>query len=214
MLFRSEYVGDTMPYVSVGEHWVSCNYNHSHLEYNQDSHRQSTYDWCNSTGGNTAAFDFTTKGILQEALLREELWRLKDNQNRASGVIGWWPTRSVTFLDNHDTGSQQAHWPFPEKYLLAGYAYILTHPGTPCLFWDHLYAREPDVATQIEEMAMLRHEFKIHSGSQLTIMKASSKEYRAHIDNRIYLILGEINSPPPLPWKERMRGADFAIFTR
>jgi hypothetical protein len=31
----------------------------------QDSHRQRTVNWCDSTGGTSAAFDFTTKGILQ-----------------------------------------------------------------------------------------------------------------------------------------------------
>ena len=34
-----------------------------------------------------------------------------------AGVLGWWPSRAVTFLDNHDTGSTQAHWPFPAQYL-------------------------------------------------------------------------------------------------
>lgn len=33
------------------------------------------------------------------------------------GMIGWWPSRAVTFLDNHDTGSTQAHWPFPQHSL-------------------------------------------------------------------------------------------------
>ncbi len=31
----------------------------------QDAHRQRTVNWCDSTGGTSAAFDFTTKGILQ-----------------------------------------------------------------------------------------------------------------------------------------------------
>jgi len=46
----------------------------------QDAHRQRTVNWCDSTGGTNAAFDFTTKGILQEALGRTELWRLVDAQ--------------------------------------------------------------------------------------------------------------------------------------
>ena len=29
------------------------------------------------------------------------------------------------------------HWPFPSKHVMLGYAYILTHPGIPCLFWEH-----------------------------------------------------------------------------
>lgn len=45
----------------------------------------------------------------------------------------------MQFIDNHDTGSTLNHWPFPSHHLQEGYAYILTHPGTPCVFYDHLY---------------------------------------------------------------------------
>ncbi len=31
------------------------------LAYNQDGHRQRTVDWCDATGGTSAAFDFTLK---------------------------------------------------------------------------------------------------------------------------------------------------------
>jgi hypothetical protein len=46
-----------------------------------------------------------------------------------TGVIGLWPSRAVTFLDNHDTGSTLNHWPYPWKNLPEGYAYLLTHSG-------------------------------------------------------------------------------------
>lgn len=213
--FVKKYLEATTPKFAVGEYWSSMDYTDQFvLKPDQNGHRQEIINWVDSAGGIPHTFDFTTKGILQEALLRKELWRLKDPQNRASGVLGWWPTRAVTFLDNHDTGSEQAHWPFPQKHLLAGYAYILTHPGTPCLFWDHLYDQTPEIVTQIEEMAMLRHEQGIHAGSRLKIIKASSDQYRATVDDQIYLILGEISSEPSLPWKEKVRGLDFAIFTR
>lgn len=35
-------------------------------------------------------------------------------------------------------GSTQQHWPFPETGLEQGHVYMLTHPGTPCLFYDHV----------------------------------------------------------------------------
>ena len=47
--------------------------------------------------------------------------------------MGWWPAKAVTFIDNHDTGSTQAMWPFPSDKVMQGYEYILTHPGTPCI---------------------------------------------------------------------------------
>lgn len=41
--------------------------------------------------------------------------------------------QAVTFVENHDTGSTQQHWPFVPEKVTAGYAYIMTHPGVPCV---------------------------------------------------------------------------------
>lgn len=49
---------------------------------------------------------FSCCHYLQEAVKRE-YWRLCDAQGKPPGVIGWWPSRSATFIDNHDTGSTQ-----------------------------------------------------------------------------------------------------------
>lgn len=54
---------------------------------------------------------------LQEAVARKEYWRLKDSKGQPPGVIGWWPAHGITFVDNHDTGSTQQHWPFPSEHL-------------------------------------------------------------------------------------------------
>lgn len=45
---------------------------------------------------------------IQEAV-KGELWRLCDPQGKPPGVMGWWPSRSVTFIENHDTGSTQVY---------------------------------------------------------------------------------------------------------
>lgn len=39
--------------------------------------------------------------------MKGEFWRLRDPQGKPPGVMGWWPSRAVTFIDNHDTGSTQ-----------------------------------------------------------------------------------------------------------
>jgi alpha-amylase len=36
-------------------------------------------------------------------------------------------------------GSTQQHWPFNPDKVVQGYAYILTHPGMPCIFWEHAF---------------------------------------------------------------------------
>ena len=36
-------------------------------------------------------------------------------------------------------GSTQQHWPFPKGKEETGYAYLLTHPGIPCIMWEHYF---------------------------------------------------------------------------
>jgi alpha-amylase len=99
-----EYVDATVPEMAFGEYWDTCSYTDGVLNYNQDNHRQRTVDWCDKTGGTCAAFDFTLKGVMQEAVSRNEYWRLSDSKGRPPGVLGIWPSRAITFLENHDTG--------------------------------------------------------------------------------------------------------------
>lgn len=137
------YIDRTSPELAVGELWTNLNYSQDGSpEYNQDSHRQELVDWVKATGDKASAFDFTTKGILQQAV-QGELWRLRDPKSNPPGMIGYWPEKAVTFVDNHDTGSTQGHWPFPADKVLQGYAYILTHPGVPCIVSSHLSTQPP-----------------------------------------------------------------------
>lgn len=46
-----------------------------------------------------AAIDFTTKALLQEALKRTEYDRLRGKDGKASGLLGWWGERAVTFIE-------------------------------------------------------------------------------------------------------------------
>ena len=86
--YAREYIDSTVPALAFGEFWDTCGYTDGVLDYNQDTHRQRTVNWCDATGGTAAAFDFTTKGILQEAMARGELWRLSDAAGRPPGVLG------------------------------------------------------------------------------------------------------------------------------
>jgi alpha-amylase len=45
--------------------------------------------------------------LLEQEAVKGELWRLRDPEEKPPGVMGWWPSRSVTFIENHDTGSTQ-----------------------------------------------------------------------------------------------------------
>ena len=73
------------------------------LEYDQNEPRQTLCNWLDKAGG-VALFDFVTKGVLNEAVKNTEYWRLRDQEGKNPGLMGWWPSRTVTFIDNHDTG--------------------------------------------------------------------------------------------------------------
>ena len=134
------YMGNTRPEFAVGEIWNPLSYgSDGKPNYDQDGHRRELTEWVKAVGGSATAFDFTTKGILQAALVEGELWRLKDSNGGPPGMIGLMPEKAVTFVDNHDTGSTQKHWPFPSDKVMQGYVYILTHPGIPSIVISHIY---------------------------------------------------------------------------
>ncbi|KAJ0495128.1 putative alpha-amylase [Helianthus annuus] len=148
--FSGEYVKDYIeasnPAFAIGEYWDSLAYEGGDLCYNQDAHRQHVINWINATGGTSSAFDVTTNVIhLEYFILRHnQYWKLIDPNGKPTGVMGWWPSRAVTFVENHDTGSTQGHWPYPYPgdKLMQGYVYILTHPRNgkfPVIFYDHFY---------------------------------------------------------------------------
>lgn len=69
----------------------------------------------------------------------------------------------MTFVDNHDTGSTQNHWPFVQDRVGAGYAYILTHPGIPCVFWDHIFTWGAELRNIIHTLAAVGGEHRQRS---------------------------------------------------
>ncbi|GMH44738.1 hypothetical protein BSKO_12690 [Bryopsis sp. KO-2023] len=188
--FLKQYIDATVPQMAIGEYWDTCEYTNGVLNYNQNNHRQRTINWCDSTGGTSAAFDFTTKGILQEAVARREYWRLVDEKGCPPGLLGVWPSRAVLFVDNHDTGSSLQHWPFPSNNLCEGYAYILTHPGTPCVFYDHLWDGHKELGEKIRQLLAVRRRNGINCRSKIKIPKAVNDFYASVIDECVAMKIG------------------------
>ena len=203
--YNSVYNNATDPYFSVGELWDNLDIN------NYDPHRQQLADWVNATQATSTVFDFTTKGILQQAV-NGELWRLSNNGG-APGLIGWWPAQAVTFVDNHDTGSSQNYWPFPGDKVMQGYAYILTHPGIPTVFWDHFY--DWGLHDEIEALIAVRKDNGLHSESNLVIKAAQWDLYAAEIDGKVAMKIGPGSwSPQGADWVLRTWGNDYAVWKK
>lgn len=214
--YASKYAGmydiNSSPIFSVGEIWTNMSYQGSNPDPNQDFHRQILCNWLDSNPSKVATlFDFTGKGILQTAI-HGEYWRLRDSKGKASGLIGWWPTRAVTFLDNHDTGSEQNHWPFPSDKVMQGYAYILTHPGIPCLFWEHVY--DWNLYEPLQTLIKIRKSNKINSGSELKIVKAEQGLYAAIVDDKVAIKLGWKDWAPSADFKLQTSGDQYAIWAK
>ena len=202
----------TSPAFAVAEIWDTLDLGAT------DAHRQALCDWMDSVNGEVKAFDFTTKGVLQQALGYGEFWHLKDSNNRPSGLIGLWPGNAVTFLDNHDTGpspdskATNRVWPFPEDKVAAGYAYILTHPGIPCIYWPHFF--DWGLKDQISALIKIRRDSGLSSLSVADIQRAEQGLYAAVIDGKVAMKLGDKAWTPGYGWKLAAQGQSYAVWTR
>ncbi|KAF8062795.1 AMY1.2 [Scenedesmus sp. PABB004] len=220
--FVDEYISDTVGVeaLCVGEYWVDMAWSGSELDANQDAARQVLCDWIDAAAKSCAAFDFPTKGILQEAVKKQQLWRLRDKAGKPPGLIGWWPAKAVTFIDNHDTGSTQQHWPFPADRVAAGYAYILTHPGVPCVLWEHHFGCGAELHNAIKTLAAVRRRNGIVSDTPVRIVAAEADLYVAEVGGRVTLKLGpRYDMGPLLPkeadgWKTATWGKDYCVWER
>lgn len=161
----------------TGEYWTAMNYDNGYLLKDQNCHRQEIVNYIDKTDGKFHMFDFTLKGVLQEALNNNEYWRLSDDRQMVPGVNGWYASNAVTFIDNHDTLGQHL-WPFSydRNIVIAGYAYILTHPGTPCIYYDHFY----DLRSELERLCEIRQEM---TAFDVVILQADDVAYKAKIGN-------------------------------
>ncbi|MFH1618838.1 MAG: alpha-amylase C-terminal beta-sheet domain-containing protein [bacterium] len=211
--YAPEYVAmynkASSPVFSVAEIWDDLDVN------NPDAHRQKLCDWMDAEGGDSAVFDFTTKGILQHAVGAGEYWRLRDSNGRPSGLIGRWPANAVTFIDNHDTGAStggpgQNLWPFPADRVMRGYAYILTHPGIPCVYWPHFF--DWGLREELKNLMRLRKAAGITSASRVIIQAADSAKYAAVINKKLAMKIGPGEWSPGTGWKLAASGKDYAVW--
>lgn len=88
--------------------------------------------WVDNTG--IAAFDFPLFYKLEQAIEGNNMTILKDKY----GLWNTYPDKAVTFVNNHDTNKSENAGDKINSYdnRLLAYAYILTHPGYPCIFYN------------------------------------------------------------------------------
>ncbi len=210
--FVGEYNESSHPIFSIGEFF--------------DTDRQKVTAWIDATGGKSAAFDFPTRYLLHDAVMRDDFSQLRSwNAGKCipGGLIGFWPGRAVTFVDNHDTEyrremEHQSNYDstrhFPGNKVEMGYAYTLTHPGVPCVFWSHLFDWGTPTRLAIEQLIRVRRAQGIHAGSEVDIKAAGQGVYAAFIDGKLAVKIGSKAWQPGHGWNIVAYGANFAVWSR
>ena len=143
--FSGNYVGqyneDSGAEFSVGEYWPTAGYNSG----NPSAWGNEIKNWIQATdkgGTRSKAFDFALKGAMNTVFGNKATGVANSNYQLladSSNLIMSQPADAVTFIDNHDTGSTQSHWYLDPQDVGTAYAFILTHPGYPCVAWQHYF---------------------------------------------------------------------------
>ena len=241
--FDGKYVGYynamTDAAFSVGEYWP-------------DSGTWTTLinDWISATGNSvngqagkkSRAFDFVLKQNLNNAFgwtkagddSNDNLWNLSllaDN----STLMRSNPSAAITFVDNHDTGSTQQHWELSWFDVPVAYAYILTHPGMPCVASQHYFAEDgwqyrgaenvpgttKTMKEHIDYLIQLRQDLGIEYDDTVEVLDSSQTNYVAKITGTsgeiIVKIGGDAYSPTGEGYDENYpiySGTNFAIWQK
>jgi alpha-amylase len=121
---------------------------------------------------------------------------------------------SVTFVDNHDSEPMRNREPFPADKVLQGYAYVLTHPGVPCVFWRHYFDWGEPQKQKLNTMIGIRKQSGINSRSVVNIVAADGQKYAAIIDGKVAMKIGPGSWSPGAGWHVAADGNDFAVWLR
>ena len=185
----NDYNTAAKAYFSVMEYWDG---NVETLKYH-----------LNDAGKNTAAFDFNMKyNAFNDGIASENYCALKGAGLPGAGYARY----AVTFVDSHDTYQRGSDSEFCgngnsmticKDKIKQCYAYMLSMPGVPCVFWPHWVTFKE----QLKPLINARYKTGVHSESSVSD-ECGNGYYKATItgtNGEIRLLLGpnsEYNSTP------------------
>lgn len=205
--FAASYIGlyntTANPTYSVGECW--------------DYNKTKVTNWINGTKVDgkiqSAAFDFPMKNNINKAFgggkwsaLGEQMLSNDDNYKRYS----------VTFVDNHDTFRRdEGGTDYLGNNICAANAYILTMPGTPCLFLPHWQSFKGTLKRLIalRKAAGITNESEIEAAETIgsgfmVCVKGTKGKLRLHIGP-----VGAISFNNPVDmWSLALEGKNFQLY--
>ena len=147
------------PAFSVAEYW--------------DGNAEALRWYLNSTKQDdriqTAVFDFALKYPMQSAF-GGGTWSALNDKGLAADKS--YQRYSVTFVDNHDTG-QNTNYDCLKTNVMPANAFILTMPGTPCIFYKHYLV----YGDEINNCIKARRAAGVHNQSDIITQQESNGGY-------------------------------------
>ena len=197
--FAAKYVGlynkTANVQFSVGECW--------------DGDKSIVTNWINGTKQDgiiqSAAFDFPLKYYINDAFSQGKWSRLNDG---CLADDNNYKRYAVTFVDNHDTG-RSGECPLYANVEAAN-AYILTMPGTPCIWLSHWKTYK----TTIKRLIAIRRAVGITNQSDIISTKASTDGYVLCVDGtkgKSLLILGSATTNTE-GYKLAVEGTNYKLY--
>lgn len=180
---------------SVGECW--------------DGNKSVVTNWLNGTRIDgqiqSAAFDFPMKYYINDAFSDGNWSRLNGG---ALCDDSKYSRYAVTFVDNHDTG-RQGECPLYANVEAAN-AFILTMPGTPCVWLKHWQTYK----TTIKKLILVRRAVGIHSQSDIASKGVSDNGFKVVVEGRkgnAMLLLGAAKESTD-NYKLAVEGTNFQLW--
>lgn len=190
--YVGQYLGSDGVQFSVGEYF--------------DGDTGKIMNWIRGTQGRSQAFDFPLRYTIKDSINKNDFGALGNRP----GVAGNDASHAVTFVDNHDTARDQR---FGNSDAIGmGYAFILSHPGTPCVFWGDWNGSHKDA---IKKLISARKQAGVNSGSSWSVERNEYGLYAAYIGPKLAMKLGTHDwQPSDSNYKLATSGNNYAVWVK
>ena len=213
--YLEEYNLASLPYISVCEYW--------------DGNVNTLKSYLRKTNYHTMVFDFAMKyKAFNQGLQSNNYGNLTASAGSKLAREEGFGRYAVTFIDNHDTfkrgdsneycdgtgsGKSLTNSSNHDKVMEA-YAYLLTMPGIPCVFYPHWKT----FGTQIENLMAARRLVGVHSESNVSDEQSGNGFYCATVHgHRGSLIVRLGASRPtdtPTGYRLYTMGSKFSVYVK
>ena len=191
------YNTSAKPEFSVGEYWM-------------DDGKDGLVNWINGTKVDgdiqSAAFDFTMKWNINDAFSNGGNWNKLNNTALSNDPD--YVRYAVTFVDNHDTGRSGAQPLYAN--IEAANAFILTMPGTPCVWLKHWLTYK----TAIKKQIVVRKAAGVNNQSEILSHEASANGYVLTVKGtkgNVLLVLGS-ETAATTGYKLAVEGTNYKMY--